>query len=85
MILQYRDEDSGEPVQIFRLARAFSASKKIESGNRFWMLFHKTMIKIAAAVHRHAEFPQVRQSQWKIAAVTVKLHNCVRFVGQTMN
>ena len=40
---------------------------------------------MAAAVHRHANFPQVRQSQWKNAAVAVKLHNCVKFVGQTMN
>ena len=28
-------------------------------------------------MHRHANFPQVRQSQWKNAAVAVKLHNCV--------
>ena len=40
---------------------------------------------IAAAVLRHAEFPEVRQSQKKKASVTVKLHNCVGFVGQTMN
>ena len=44
MIFQYQDEDSGEPVQMYRLARAFSAKKKIESSNRFWMLFHGTMI-----------------------------------------
>ena len=40
---------------------------------------------IAAAVLRHAEFPEVRQSQLKKAPVTVKLHNCVGFVCQTMN
>ena len=34
MIFQYQDEDSGEPVCI----------EKIESSNRFWMLFHGTMI-----------------------------------------
>ena len=28
MIFQYQDEDSGEPVQMYRLARAFSALKK---------------------------------------------------------
>ena len=46
MIFQYQDEDSGEPMQMYeyRLARAFSALKKIESSNRFWMLFHGTMI-----------------------------------------
>ena len=44
MIIQYQDEDSGDPVQMYRLARAFSAQKKIESSNRFWMLFHETMI-----------------------------------------
>ena len=37
MIFQYRDKDSGEPVQMNRLG-------KIESSNRFWMLFHGTMI-----------------------------------------
>ena len=37
----------------------------------------------AAAVLRHAEFPEVRQSQLKKAPVTVKLHNCVGFVDQT--
>ena len=44
MIFQYCDEDSGEPVQMYRLARAFSARNKIESSNRVWMLFHGTMI-----------------------------------------
>ena len=44
MIFQDQDEDSGEPVQMNRLARAFSAKKIIESSNRFWMLFHGTMI-----------------------------------------
>ena len=44
MIFQYQDEDSGEPVQMYRFARAFSAKKKIESSNHFWMLFHGTKI-----------------------------------------
>ena len=44
MIFQKQDEDSGEPMQMYRLARAFSAQKKIESSNRLWMLFHGTMI-----------------------------------------
>ena len=44
MIFQYQDEDSGEPVQMYRLARAFSVKKTIESSNRFWMIFHGTMI-----------------------------------------
>ena len=39
MIFQYQDEDSGEPMQMYRLAK-----EKIESSNRFWMLFHGTMI-----------------------------------------
>ena len=39
MIFQYQDEDSGEPVQMYRLA-----IEKKESSNRFWMLFHGTMI-----------------------------------------
>ena len=39
MIFQYQDEDSGEPLQIYRLARAFSALKKIESSNRFGCYF----------------------------------------------
>ena len=39
MIFQYQDEDSGEPVQMNRVARAL---EKIESSNRFWMLFHGT-------------------------------------------
>ena len=43
MIFQYQDEDSGEPVQMYRLARAFSEKKQIESSNRFRMLFHGTM------------------------------------------
>ena len=38
MIYPYCDEDSVEPVQMCRLARAFSA-KKIESSNRFWICF----------------------------------------------
>ena len=42
MIFQYCDEESVEPVQMYRLARAFSAKK--ESSNRFWMLFHASMI-----------------------------------------
>ena len=44
MICQYLDEDSGEPVQMYRLARAFSARNKIDSSNRFWILFHGSMI-----------------------------------------
>ena len=44
MIFQYQDEDLGEPVQMYRLARAFSAMKNIESSNLFWMLFHGPMI-----------------------------------------
>ena len=43
MIFQYQDEDSGEPMQMYRLARAFCI-EKIESSNRLWMLFHGTMI-----------------------------------------
>ena len=39
MIFQYQDEDSGEPVQMYRLARAFSAKKNIESSNRFGCYF----------------------------------------------
>ena len=44
MIFQYQDEDSGEPAQMYRLARVFYVKKKIESSNCFWMLFHGTMI-----------------------------------------
>ena len=44
MIFQYQDEDSGEPVQMYRLVRAFLCIEEIESSNRFWMLFHGTMI-----------------------------------------
>ena len=40
----YCDEGSGQPVQMFRLARDFSAKKIIERSNRFWMLFHGNMI-----------------------------------------
>ena len=28
MINQYQDEESGEPVQMYRLARAFSANRE---------------------------------------------------------
>ena len=38
MIFQYCDEDSGEPEP------SLHRKKKIESSNRFWMLFHGTMI-----------------------------------------
>ena len=38
MIFQYEDEDSGELVQMYRLARAFS-EEKIESSNRFGCYF----------------------------------------------
>ena len=44
MVFQYQDEDSVEPVRMYKLARAFSALEEIESSNRFWMLFHDTMI-----------------------------------------
>ena len=40
MIFQYQDEDSGEPMQMYRLL----CIEKIESSNRFWVLFHGTMI-----------------------------------------
>ena len=57
MKFQYCGEDSGEPVQMYRLARAFSRVV-IVLGIISWGYDN-----IAAAVLRHAEFPQVRQSQ----------------------
>ena len=41
-IFQHQDEVSGEPVQMFRLAR--EKKEKIESSIRFWMFFHGTEI-----------------------------------------
>ena len=84
MIFQYQDEDAGEPVQMYILA----CIEKVVSSDRFLMLFHVISWDYddkAAAVLRHAECPEVRQSQQKKTPVTVKLHNCVGFVGQTMN
>ena len=63
MIFQDQDEDSGEPVQMNRLARAFSAKKIIESSNRFWMLFHGTMITQLQLCLDMQNLPEVRQSQ----------------------
>ena len=62
MILWYFDEDSGEPVQMCKLTRAFSSRK-----NREWLSLLDVISwkydNIAAAALRHADFPQVRQSQ----------------------
>ena len=63
MIFQYQDEDSGEACANVQTPQSLLCIEKIESSNRFWMLFHGTMNNIAAAVLRHAEFPEVRQSQ----------------------
>ena len=56
--------------------------KKIQSGNRFWMLFHGNM---TTAALRHADFPQFRQLYYTKAPVMAKLQNCVGFAGQSMN
>ena len=57
MIFQYQDEDSGEPVQMYRLARATIMQplciEKIESSNRFYVMSWD--YNITAAVLRHAE------------------------------
>ena len=44
MVFQYQDEDSGEPMQIVQTRQSLLCIEKIESSNRFWMLFHGTMI-----------------------------------------
>ena len=44
MIFQYQDEDSGEPVQMYKTHQSLLCIEKIESSNRFWVLFHGTMI-----------------------------------------
>ena len=62
MIFGYCDKDSGEYVQMYRLARAFSAKKK-EKEVILLNVISRVYDNIAAAVLRHAEFPQVRQSQ----------------------
>ena len=37
--------------------------EKIESSNRFWMLFHRTMITLLQLCLDMQNFPEVRQSQ----------------------
>ena len=38
MTFQYQDEDSGEPMQMYT-RKSLLCIEKIESSNRFWMLF----------------------------------------------
>ena len=45
-------------IKFFSKTFASLPRKKIQSGNRFWMLLHVNMI---TAVLRHAYFPQFRQ------------------------
>ena len=56
--------------------------KKIQSGNRFWILLHVNMITAAL---RHGYSPQFRQLHLKKAPVTAKLQNFFGFAVQTMN
>ena len=57
MIFQYQDEDSGEQVQMYRLARAFDVIS--------W-----DYDNIAAAMLRHAEFPEVRKKHLSLSNST---------------
>ena len=56
MTFQYQDEDSGEPLQMYRLARAFSALKKSREQYSFLDVISWEYHNIAAAALRHAEF-----------------------------
>ena len=52
MIFQYQDEDSGEPVQMNRVARALEKKRVVIVFGCYFM----GLDNIAAAVLRHAEF-----------------------------
>ena len=56
--------------------------KTIGSGICFFDVIFK---KYDTAALRHINLPQLRQSHKKKAPVTVMLHHCVVFAGQTMN
>ena len=57
MIFQYKDEDSGAPVQMSNETRqSLLCKEKIDSSNRCLDVISWDYDNIAAAVLRHAEF-----------------------------